>query len=43
MADNNAGEAGLTDEQVAQIQIPELKDELISSVEKTEVGSRMLE
>ena len=28
MADNNTREAGLTDEQVAQMQIPELKDEL---------------
>ncbi|XP_076482289.1 uncharacterized protein LOC143303955 [Bombus vancouverensis nearcticus] len=28
MADYNTGEAGLTDEQVAQMQIPELKDEL---------------
>ena len=28
MSDYNAGEAGLTDEQVVQMQIPELKDEL---------------
>ena len=35
MSDYNAGEAVLTDEQVAQMQIPELKDELRRRAEKT--------